>query len=481
MYFIFLKKTARNILFKKVPEKLARDFLHDISYRNTERIIAVTPFLLILNIIITGLPELFDILSTPTHSSIAKYKALVNISLNVFFFIVILGSLAPGILNKVDRILGFRFLIIFSIIVLSHLMALALLHSQSNVAIYFFLLPLCALMVGFYWRTPDIIILALVSNVIFFILLFLFQDNSFTAFEMLNLSIFYTLVFFLISRASYSLKIQEFENIRKSQFQTKLLKEQNRKIENARKDLIFKNHELDTFVYRASHDLRGPVASILGLHDVVAMEVKEQRALEYFNIFNNQAKRLNEIILSLIEITKIKDSEIQFARIDFSQLIKFCYDRFSHLNAFRECKFWVEIDIDEPFYSDVNLLRIILMNLMDNSLKYRRENVDSYIRIYVYTNKLKDNLIIQFSDNGLGIPRNIHDKIFNMFFRGTEVSKGSGLGLYTLKIAVEKLKGDISFNSMENEGSTFNIILPVTKLRSQHNKSFIKSTNIEST
>ncbi len=226
-------------------------------------------------------------------------------------------------------------------------------------------------------------------------------------------------------------------------------------------DLIYKNNELDTFVYRASHDLRGPIASLLGLHNIVQYEIKDPAALEFFTMYNIQIKRLNDTILSLIEITKIKDIEATKTDINFSEIIDGSINSFANLPLFNLIEFNIDINVKATFVSDRSLLTTIIQNLVENAIKYADNKEKPYVNIEIKNKGPQNDLYIVVSDNGIGIPASLHSKIFDMFFRGTEQAIGSGLGLYILKNAVQKLKGKIMLQSEQKKGTTFEIILPV--------------------
>lgn len=227
-------------------------------------------------------------------------------------------------------------------------------------------------------------------------------------------------------------------------------------------DLIFKNNELDTFVYRASHDLRGPIATLLGLYNLVQYEVDENKgkARALFNMYHSQVLRLNTITLTLIELTKIKDSEFKPSVIQFNKLIQNIYGKLQGMVESQDMLFTRDVEPIAGFVSDERLLLVILQNLIENSIKYKRNEVDSFVRVEVKRKEDSDRIIIKVSDNGIGIDSAIQPKIFNMFFRGNERSSGSGLGLYILKNAVEKLGGRVHLYSVLYKGTTFKIELP---------------------
>jgi signal transduction histidine kinase len=223
-------------------------------------------------------------------------------------------------------------------------------------------------------------------------------------------------------------------------------------------DLLYKNNELDTFVYRASHDLRGPIASLLGLYTIVKYEITDPVSLKYFEMYNQQILRLNNIIISLIEISRIKDREASKVNINFNTIIEECITSFMNLPNFANITFKINIDPNLKFKSDLSIITTIMQNLIENSIKYSKPEVLSTVNIDIKS--IVASISIKVSDNGIGIDSSIQGKIFNMFFRGTEQSMGSGLGLYILKNAVEKIKGQILLDSTLNKGTTFEIILP---------------------
>ena len=224
-------------------------------------------------------------------------------------------------------------------------------------------------------------------------------------------------------------------------------------------ELIYKNTELDTFVYRASHDLRGPISSLLGLYQIVQFEIKDEKALDFFDMFNKQILRLNEIILALINLTKIKESKASETSINFTSIVNDAIDSLRHLDEFSQIKFSVSVNVKKEFRSDKGLITTIIQNLIENTIKYSSKKSDAYTIINIKSTS-RDVLVIRVEDNGIGISKEIQPKIFDMFFRGHEISKGSGLGLYILKNAVEKLNGKIDLESQPGVGTNFTIELP---------------------
>lgn len=235
--------------------------------------------------------------------------------------------------------------------------------------------------------------------------------------------------------------------------ETKIIKEKNKAIKK-------KNAELDTFVYRVSHDLRGPIASLLGLYNIAKYDLQDPLSGKYLDMYHEQILRLNDIILDLINLTRIKGWQAKTVKIDFDEIIKNIIKSFKYLPNFLKINFKIDIIEEINFYSDKSIITTIFQNLIENSIKYSRANVVPYVHINVRKDNIEGNLVIEVSDNGIGINSEYQDRIFEMFFRANDEMDGSGLGLYILKYAVDKLNGQINLQSEHGKGSTFSILLP---------------------
>jgi signal transduction histidine kinase len=220
-----------------------------------------------------------------------------------------------------------------------------------------------------------------------------------------------------------------------------------------------KNAELDSFFYRISHDLKGPIASLLGLSNLANLEVTDEKARLYFVKQQKQVERLNNIIIGLMKLTRLNHTDLQKEKIDFAKLVNECILSLNALDNFKKIDFKKSIQPDIEFHSEWILLNAILQNLIENAIKYASEE-SPYVEINIRSD-LK-HLTIEVKDNGQGIPDEHQPKIFEMFFRATQSATGSGLGLYILKRSVDRLQGNIDINSDEGVGSTFTVKLPVS-------------------
>jgi signal transduction histidine kinase len=222
------------------------------------------------------------------------------------------------------------------------------------------------------------------------------------------------------------------------------------------------NAELDRFVYSASHDLRSPLSSLLGLIHV-AREDDQWDKQEYLNLMEKSVKRLDTFISDIIDFSRNARLEVVPEKIDFDSLIAEILEDLQYVDNFEKIEKRVEVKTLQSFYADKKRLRIILTNLIANAIKHHipesREKPFVDILIKQDGNEVK----ITISDNGPGIKAIYLKDIFKMFFRATNRSAGSGLGLYIVQETVNKLAGEVSVQSQEGEGTHFVVKIPSAK------------------
>ncbi len=219
-----------------------------------------------------------------------------------------------------------------------------------------------------------------------------------------------------------------------------------------------KNSELDAFFYRISHDLRGPVSSLLGLSTLAKREISDPQAMEYIHRQHQQTARLDRIIDGLINLTTLNHTDLPRQKIDFHKMIDECIGSLNEMPNFSKLTFTKEIENELEFYCEWILLQAIIQNLIENSVKYSREH-EPYVTIRVKPESRW--LVLEVEDNGHGIPKEHQHKVFDMFYRATQRANGTGLGLYILKRSVDRLQGAIEVKSTEGYGSTFSVRLPI--------------------
>jgi len=219
------------------------------------------------------------------------------------------------------------------------------------------------------------------------------------------------------------------------------------------------NHELDRFVYSVSHDLRAPLASLLGLINVAELEKPSPAFQSYLSMMRQSINRLDGFIKDILDYSRNARQEVQLEKIDFRDLLKEVKNNLGSLSGFERLRIEVNLLQETVFYSDRSRIGILLNNLFSNAVKYQDVGkISSLLSIDILTTS--NEATIKFSDNGIGITESHLSKIFEMFYRATEEAKGSGLGLYIAKETVTKLKGSIAVQSEFGQGTTFEIHIP---------------------
>jgi signal transduction histidine kinase len=229
-------------------------------------------------------------------------------------------------------------------------------------------------------------------------------------------------------------------------------------LEDEREKLRKVNKDLDSFLYSTSHDLRAPITSILGLTYLGKAELHEEKGREYMELIEQRAQKLNMILTDILRLSKTKKLDIRMQTIRFSDLVKEAISDIQFSKGTSGIRLDYDSDADNMFYSDYNQISIVLSNLISNAVKYHRLNQeDPYIRINF--KRISGNVRITVEDNGQGIPPQSLGKIFDMFFRASQETDGTGLGLYIVKEALSKIKGKIDVDSEFGKGTTFTIML----------------------
>lgn len=231
-----------------------------------------------------------------------------------------------------------------------------------------------------------------------------------------------------------------------------LLKRQN-------EELSVINSELDRFVYSASHDLRAPLMSVKGLLNMIKLDQDGTNREQYLSLIEQSVNKLDNFISDIINYSRNSRMDIVVKEIDFNLLLQESISSLKFMEGADKVRSERHIAVSQPFFSDFGRLQIIFNNIISNAVRYRAQwRTDSYIAIDIRADEQK--AIISFTDNGVGIAKEYIDSIFKMFFRANSDSKGSGIGLYIVKGAVERIHGKITVESEYGKGTTFRIEIP---------------------
>ncbi len=223
-------------------------------------------------------------------------------------------------------------------------------------------------------------------------------------------------------------------------------------------ELRTRNTELDNFVYKVSHDLRAPLSSILGLVNLSRLPGNNDDIRNYIEVIERKVHDLDRFISDVLSHSKNLKMEVSISKVEFGSIISKTFTDLSYLPGASEVEVKTRIS-DQSFYSDPWRISEIFRNLISNAIKYRQANsARPMVNISIEINPEAAKII--FADNGIGISESDLKRIFEMFYRATERSDGSGIGLYIVKNAVDKLNGRITVTSKVGFGTTFEIHLP---------------------
>jgi signal transduction histidine kinase len=240
---------------------------------------------------------------------------------------------------------------------------------------------------------------------------------------------------------------------------TQDLLEQQQKLSELNKNLSSTNKELDSFVYHTSHDLKAPLKSILGLVSLAKLDDPDKRFFEYHDRIEQSIHKLEEFISSIIQFSTNSKTQVKPIKIDFRLLIENAIRELQYHDDFDKIKITQKIRSNGSFISDEKRIQIILNNLLSNAIKYSDQNKSSKT-LAIDVGQLNEGVRIVVEDNGIGISDEFKDRVFKMFYRASEKSYGSGLGLYIVQETVKKLGGSIRMESAEGLYTRFIIDLP---------------------
>jgi signal transduction histidine kinase len=238
------------------------------------------------------------------------------------------------------------------------------------------------------------------------------------------------------------------KNIEEVQSQKRIIEEQNAK--------------LDAFVYKASHDIKGPLKSVIGLTKTGSKLVTDPLSLEFFDHILKSTTKLDNLVGDLLKLTKAQQAQVQKSEVQVFQIIQDGLDSFQNLESFKEIKIDVDVEPKLIHCTDEQLLYSIVQNFIENGIKYR-DVKKPIANLFIRGRKKEHRLELEFEDNGMGIDPIHQPKIFDMFYKINPESEGTGLGLHIVKVNIEKLGGKVSLESEPGKGTKFTILIDELK------------------
>lgn len=219
------------------------------------------------------------------------------------------------------------------------------------------------------------------------------------------------------------------------------------------------NAELDKFSYSVTHDIRGPVVSILGGLQILQTldDIDEMKQLA--EMMTQSAEKVRDLITNIHSYYNLKRGDLNIQDIQFDTFLSEVLELHQVQARLHGVTVEPEIVQKEPFRSDPTVLQLVFNNLLSNAIKYQRnDEVDKVISIRILVEKGVAMIVIR--DNGIGIDPAHIDDIFKMFYRATKEGLGSGFGLYNVKDALNKLNGTIDVTSELGVYTEFTIQIP---------------------
>ena len=235
------------------------------------------------------------------------------------------------------------------------------------------------------------------------------------------------------------------------------LEGRNKMLESALEELRERNLELDQILYRASHDLRSPITSIVGILNLLEREPLGIIQKQCYEHIREQSSQMDVLLKSLSSLSKTISNDIHFSKINLDLSIRSCLNDLRYLPNFPAVVIRTETDGKLGVITDNLLVCIVIKNLVANALTFRDPEKDGWI--FIRSVGFDSYFEIEITDNGEGVSDSIKHQIFDMFYRGSERSTGPGLGLYIVRKIIDQLNGHIQFTST-NGITRFKVVLP---------------------
>lgn len=222
------------------------------------------------------------------------------------------------------------------------------------------------------------------------------------------------------------------------------------------------NEDLNNFIYKTSHDIRGPLATLKGICNIALMDVKDPIAVQYLTKLELTSERLIDILSRIQHINHIKNYQLESTLINLEMLTEDVVEKVDDTIKL-DVKYTSEIPTDKFIKTDGNLLKIALRNVIHNAFKFSRRN--SYEQSFVSLNfhESEHYHIISVVDNGYGIEPGEINKVFDLFYKNdlnVHGQSSAGIGLHLAEMAITKLGGSIHVESIPMVKTIFTIKLP---------------------
>jgi signal transduction histidine kinase len=264
-----------------------------------------------------------------------------------------------------------------------------------------------------------------------------------------------SIVILVAGNAVYRLARNVYHNLARAEQENKMREEAEKQRERIIEQLKRKNQELDRFAIRVSHDLKTPLITLAGFLGYLEKDIKEgnyEKADRDFSQINAAAKAMGKFVDELLDLSRVGRIVNPPADVPFEAIIRDALDATDGLLKARQVQ--VEVDPIFPFvHVDRARVAQALQNLVTNAVKFMGDRAHPKIRIGFQ--ETEGSHIFFVRDNGIGIPAEHHERIFELFNKLDPNTEGTGIGLGLVKRIVEAHHGKIWVESTPGKGSTF--------------------------
>ncbi len=226
-------------------------------------------------------------------------------------------------------------------------------------------------------------------------------------------------------------------------------------VEERTRDLIHANSELNTFIYQSSHDLRGPINTIMGLQQL--LEGGTVETAQVANMLDRKVRQLEKGQRSLVHSMELRNRKLESTVVNIKELVSEVVKQIVQGKEARNVKFQLDIEDQLTYQTDPWVLSVLLEHLVDNAVVFSSGKSKPRVRIGAKTTG--ETLELTIEDNGIGMTDEVKRQATKMFYRGSNRSTGNGLGLYNVQLAVDLLQGELHFEGTPGGGATIRIIL----------------------
>ncbi|MDB6053527.1 MAG: hypothetical protein JWN25_1050 [Verrucomicrobiales bacterium] len=222
--------------------------------------------------------------------------------------------------------------------------------------------------------------------------------------------------------------------------------------------------ELESFSYSISHDLRAPLRAMQG-YSIILQEDHAQAlgrdGQDYINRIARSAERMDRLVQDILVLSKVARSDLKLEPLDVSALMRSILESYPHFHSSK-----AEIEVSNPLpnvLANEAALTQCISNLLGNAIKFVGGNLKPHVKIWAEANENEGKVRLCFKDNGIGIPKEAHESIFDIFQQLDKKYEGTGIGLAIVKKGIERMGGNVGLISSPGQGSMFWLELRLAK------------------